>query len=93
MKVSKNQAVWAWCHLAGLASGIDWTAWSSADSGSGQVQGAGAHGLVAGQGLARSFVGAGQPAGLDGAVGGAHARVSSRLQDGDLGMGGAPGSD
>ena len=30
---SKNQVVWARCHLAGLASGIDWIAWSSADSG------------------------------------------------------------
>ena len=33
MKVSKNQVVWARCHLVGLASGIDWTVWSSAESG------------------------------------------------------------
>jgi hypothetical protein len=30
MKVSKNQVVCAWCHLAGLASGVDCTIWSSA---------------------------------------------------------------
>ena len=32
-KVSKNQVVWARCHLVGLTSGIDWTVWSSGDSG------------------------------------------------------------
>ena len=32
-KVSKNQVVCARCHLAGLASGMDWTWQSSADSG------------------------------------------------------------
>ena len=32
-KVSKNQVVWARCHFAGLASGMDCTAWSSGDSG------------------------------------------------------------
>ena len=31
--VSKNQVVCARCHLVGLASGIDWTIWSSGDSG------------------------------------------------------------
>src|SRR4051794_22728766 len=30
---SKNQLVWARCHLMGLASGIDWMHWSSAESG------------------------------------------------------------
>ena len=30
---SQNQVTWARCHLAGLASGIDWTSWSSGDSG------------------------------------------------------------
>ena len=33
MNVSKNQLVCARCHLTGLASGIDWIAQSSADSG------------------------------------------------------------
>src|SRR5271169_1614322 len=33
MKVSKNQVVWARCHLVGLTSGIDWTVWSSAERG------------------------------------------------------------
>src|SRR5262249_59595942 len=28
-----DEVVWARCHLVGLASGIDWTTWSSADSG------------------------------------------------------------
>jgi hypothetical protein len=32
-KVSKNQVVWARCHFTGLASGIDCTQQSSADSG------------------------------------------------------------
>src|SRR5436305_3079180 len=31
--VSKNHVVWARCHFVGLTSGIDWTVWSSADSG------------------------------------------------------------
>ena len=30
---SKNQVVWARCHFAGLASGIDWISWSSGDRG------------------------------------------------------------
>ena len=33
MKDSKNQAVWARCHLAGEASGHDWTIMSSGVSG------------------------------------------------------------
>src|SRR4051794_31682617 len=33
MNVSKNQVVCAKCHLVGLASGIDWINWSSAESG------------------------------------------------------------
>ena len=32
-KVSKNQVVWARCHLVGLTSGMDCTVWSSADRG------------------------------------------------------------
>ena len=32
--VSKNQVVWARCHLVGLTSSIDWTTWSSGASGS-----------------------------------------------------------
>ena len=31
---SKNQLVWPRCHFTGLASGMDWASWSSADSGS-----------------------------------------------------------
>src|SRR6516225_6273326 len=31
MNCSKNQVVWARCHLVGLASAIDWTIWSSGD--------------------------------------------------------------
>src|SRR6187551_2447149 len=33
MKVSRNQVVWARCHLAGDASSIDWTVASASDSG------------------------------------------------------------
>src|SRR2546425_12193073 len=33
MNVSKNHVVCARCHLVGLASGMDWTVWSSAESG------------------------------------------------------------
>src|SRR5579859_4689669 len=33
MKDSKNQEVWAMCHLAGDASGQDWTIMSSGESG------------------------------------------------------------
>src|SRR6185312_2595659 len=33
MKFSKNQVTWARCHLVGLTSGIDWTVWSSGESG------------------------------------------------------------
>ena len=31
--VSKNQVTWARCHFVGETSGIDWTVWSSGDSG------------------------------------------------------------
>src|ERR1700682_1353802 len=33
INVAKNQVVWARCHFAGLASGIDCTNWSSGDRG------------------------------------------------------------
>ena len=33
MNVSKNHDVCPRCHLVGLTSGIDWTVWSSGDSG------------------------------------------------------------
>ncbi len=32
-KVSKNHDVCARCHLVGLTSGMDWTVWSSGESG------------------------------------------------------------
>src|SRR5450759_5157234 len=38
MNVSKNQVVCARCHFTGLASGIDWIAQSSADSGAASAQ-------------------------------------------------------
>ncbi len=31
--VSKNQVTWARCHFVGEASAIDWTVWSSGESG------------------------------------------------------------
>ena len=36
-KVSKNHEVWARCHLVGLTSGMDWTVWSSGESGAARV--------------------------------------------------------
>ena len=35
--VSKNQVTWARCHLVGETSGIDWTVWSSGESGAARV--------------------------------------------------------
>ncbi len=36
-KVSKNQVTWARCHFVGETSGIDWTVWSSGESGAASV--------------------------------------------------------
>ena len=44
--VSKNQVVWARCHFVGLTSGIDWTTWSSADSGAASASVERAHAAV-----------------------------------------------
>ena len=35
--VSKNQVTWARCHLVGRTSAIDWTVWSSGESGAASV--------------------------------------------------------
>ncbi len=35
--VSKNHVTWARCHLVGETSGIDWTVWSSGESGAARL--------------------------------------------------------